>query len=84
MKFENIVVLLSVFFIIGVLYIRTNMVLTNPMLLLFGFRIFEITYVELHHQEYNKTTLLLTKRAPWNGNEAKIEEISTGIHMELN
>lgn len=84
MQFENIVVLLSVFFIIGVLYIRTNMVLTNPMFLLLGFRIFEITYVELHNQNHEKTTLLLTKKSPWHGDEMTIEEIARGIHLESN
>jgi len=83
MRFENIVVLLSVFFIIGVLYIRTNMVLTNPMFLLLGFRIFEITYVELQDQNHDKTTLLLTKKSPWNGYETEIEDIAKGIHIEL-
>lgn len=83
MQFENIVVLMSVFFIIGVLYIRSNMVLTNPMLLLLGFRIFEITYVELHNQNYDKTTLLLTKKSPWNGQETKMEKISNEVNIEL-
>jgi len=82
MQFEKIISLLVVFLIIGILYVRTNMVLTNPMLLLLGFRVFEIIFVELHNQDNEKTTLLLTRKLPWNGSEMTVEEISSGIHME--
>ena len=70
------------FVIIGVLYIRTNKILTNPMLLLFGFRIFEIEYFELHNEDNIQTTLLLSKYAPWNGVTMNLEEIDDGIHIE--
>ena len=82
MTIENIVSLVVIFIIIGILYVRTNMVLTNPMLLLIGFRIFEIEYFELNNEKNKKTTLLLSKEAPWNGREMKIEEIYKGVHME--
>ena len=82
MNIENIIALVAVFVIIGILYIRTNMVLTNPMLLLIGFRIFEIEYFELDNEENRKTTLLLSKKAPWNGRGMKMEEIYKGVHME--
>ena len=79
---QSIVSLVSIFCIIGILYIRTNMVLTNPMLLLLGFRIFEIKYFEMHNIENIKTTLLLSRHAPWNGTEMRVEEIYHGIHAE--
>lgn len=82
MAIENIVSLVAIFVIIGILYIRTNMVLTNPMLLLIGFRIFEIEYFELHNEDNKKTTLLLSKNAPWNGRTMEIEEIYDGVYME--
>ncbi len=82
MSAENIVSLVAVFVIIGILYIRTNMVLTNPMLLLIGFRLFEIEYFELNNEDNRKTTLLLSKYAPHNCQGMKIEEICDKVHME--
>ena len=82
MQFEKIISLFTIFFIIGILYVRTNMVLTNPMFLLIGFRIFEITYEEKHRAGYEKTTLLLTRKSPWNGTEMVIEEIYDGINIK--
>lgn len=82
MQIEKIIALLAIFLIIGILYVRTNMVLTNPMLLLLGFRIFEITYEEQHKIGYEKTTLFVARNPPWNGATITVEEIYDGIHME--
>ncbi len=82
MGMENIVSLVAMFVIIGILYVRTNMVLTNPMLLLIGFRVFEIECFESHNDEKPKKILLLSRYMPWNGRDMDIEEIYDGIYME--
>ena len=84
MQISNLIVLLSIFFIIGILYVRTNMVFTNPMLFLVGIRIFKITYVEPYNEDNDKTSLLLTKRSPWRGDELEIKSIANGVFIQIN
>ena len=79
---QSIVSIICVFCIIGILYMRTNMVLTNPMLLLIGFRIFEIKYYEIHDENIEKSTLLLSKKMPWDGDPMTIVEIYKGIYTK--
>lgn len=68
---------LAVFFVVlALLYINTNMIHVNPMLNIFGYRIYEICSGD------GAIHALITRRRVLRGSEVKVIEIDEGIFLE--
>jgi|CXWL01.1.fsa_nt_gi hypothetical protein len=60
---EDLLPLVVLMAVVGVLYVNSNLLYTNPMLSAFGYRVFEVT-VERSKGEPADKFLLLTRRRP--------------------
>jgi hypothetical protein len=75
----DVISLAIVFFVIGLLYVNSNMIYTNPVLNLSGFHIFEIEDGE------GKTTALICKRSYIRtGSELNVVSLGDYVLMEKN
>lgn len=64
------------FFVLALLYINTNMIHVNPMLNIFGYRIYEVSL------EDGAVHALITRRRVLRGTEVKAIEIDEDIYLE--
>jgi hypothetical protein len=76
-KVGDVVSLAIVFFVIGLLYVNSNMIYTNPVLNIAGFHIFEVEVAE------GKTTALICKRSyVRSGSELDVVPLGDYVLME--
>jgi phosphatidylglycerophosphate synthase len=73
---EKLVSLAIFFVVLGLLYINTNMIHINPMLNIFGYRIYELS------QDDGAVHALITKRRVMRGSEIDVIEIDEDIYLE--
>ena len=75
-EWEKIVSLGIFFVVLALLYINTNMIHVNPMLNIFGYRIYELS------MDDGAVHALITKRRVIRGSEIKVVEIDEDIYLE--
>lgn len=75
--FSMLFAVIAILIIIGVLYVRTDMLLTNPALLIVGFRLYEVEVQNYHHK------LKIISRSPIGRNDSiLVREIGHRIYIE--
>lgn len=76
-NFSILFSVIGVLIIIGILYIRTDMLLTNPALLIVGFRLYEVKVKGYHHN------LKIISKSPIGRNDSlQVRMISNLIYIE--
>ncbi|MGZ0174363.1 MAG: hypothetical protein ACKVHE_33080 [Planctomycetales bacterium] len=75
-NWQKMVSLAVFFFVLALLYINTNMIHVNPMLNIFGYRIYEIS------ADDGAVHALITKRRVLRGSEIKVIELDEDIYLE--
>lgn len=73
---EKLVSLLVFFLVLALLYINSNMIHVNPMLNIFGYRIYELS------MDDGAIHALITRRRVIRGSEIKVIEIDEDIYLE--
>ena len=76
-EIRDVVSLSLVFFVIGLLYVNSNMIYTNPVLNILGYHVFEVEHSE------GKTTALICKRTyVRTGSELNVISLGDYVLME--
>jgi hypothetical protein len=78
-SYIDLIIILFIFVILAVIYINSNMIYINPMLSVFGYKIYEII------SEENDVYVLITKEPKLGvGNSIDVYELGSNVKMGVN
>jgi hypothetical protein len=74
-SWQNIVSTIALFYVLGHIYIKTNLILTNPTLTFFGFSISKI------YDETENSKIIIHKATLKKGNEMEFVHLTQNIYI---
>ena len=73
---QNILSTVALFYILGHIYIKTNLILTNPTLTLFGYHISKI------ENDKEKMKIIIHKQALKKGQKEKVVHLTSNVYLQ--